>query len=207
MSEKHIPAALRRLVADRSMHCCEYCRTQAQYSADAFIVDHITPRSLGGSTTHDNLALCCYGCNQHKPRRTAAPDPVTDARVPLFHPPEHRWEEHFAQRLCVSNFSTNSEHTMVTNFFTLSPIGNTSPGTVFEQQAACVRSYLQPAGGWRRILSTRTEFLAYCAPSPLGGEGIKIMSRHIGLAIGVRSSPTSQCSSGQSTLTSSSTIQ
>jgi hypothetical protein len=96
MSEKYIPAELRRLVAERGMHCCEYCRAQVRYSADALTIDHITPRSLGGSTTHDNLALCCYGCNQHKSRRTAALDPVTEARVPLFHPREHRWEEHFA---------------------------------------------------------------------------------------------------------------
>jgi 5-methylcytosine-specific restriction endonuclease McrA len=90
MSERHIPAELRRLVAERGMHCGEYCRTQAQYSTDSFAVDHIIPRSLGGATTADNLALCCHGCNQHKSKRTAAPDPVTDALVPLFHPREQR---------------------------------------------------------------------------------------------------------------------
>ncbi|HEY7492482.1 MAG TPA: HNH endonuclease [Candidatus Tectomicrobia bacterium] len=59
-------------------------------------MDHIIPRSLGGSTTADKLALSCHGCNQHKPTRTAIPDPVTAALAPLFHPREHRWEEHFA---------------------------------------------------------------------------------------------------------------
>jgi hypothetical protein len=96
MSEKHIPAELRRLVVDRGQHCCEYCRTQARYSADSFTVDHIIPRSLGGLTTADNLALCCHGCNQHKSKRTAASDPVTDALVRLFHPRQQRWEAHFA---------------------------------------------------------------------------------------------------------------
>ena len=96
MSEKHIPAELRRLVADRSQHCCEYCRTQARYSSDSLTIDHITPRGLGGPTTADNLALCCYGCNQHKSTRLAAPDPVTDALALLFHPRQHRWEAHFA---------------------------------------------------------------------------------------------------------------
>ena len=96
MSERHIPAELRRLVADRGQHCCEYCRTQARYSADAFTVDHIIPRSLGGSTTADNLALCCHGCNQHKSRRTVAADPVTETLVRLFHPREQRWGAHFA---------------------------------------------------------------------------------------------------------------
>jgi hypothetical protein len=96
MSEKHIPAELRRLVADRAKHYCEYCRTQTQYSSDPFTVDHITPRSLGGLTTAENLALCCHGCNQHKSNRTSAPDPVTGSPVLLFHPREQRWDEHFA---------------------------------------------------------------------------------------------------------------
>jgi hypothetical protein len=96
MSERHIPAELRRLVADRGQHCCEYCRTQARYSADSFTVDHIIPRSLGESTTADNVALCCHGCNQPKSRRTVVADPVTETLVRLFHPREQRWGAHFA---------------------------------------------------------------------------------------------------------------
>ena len=96
MSERHIPAELRRLVADRGQHCCEYCRTQARYSADSFTVDHIIPRNLGGSTTADNLALCCHGCNQHKSRRAVVADPVTATLVRLFHRREQRWGAHFA---------------------------------------------------------------------------------------------------------------
>ena len=95
MSAQHIPAELRRLVADRGQHCCAYCRSQARYSADSCTVEHIIPRSLGGLTTADNLALCYHGCNQHTSRRTAAPDSVTDTLVPLFHPCEHHWEAHF----------------------------------------------------------------------------------------------------------------
>jgi len=96
MSERHIPAELRRLVANRGQQCCEYCRTQAQYSADSFTVDHIIPHSLGGSTTANNLALCRHGCNQHKSKRMVAADPVTAILVRLFHPREQRWETHFA---------------------------------------------------------------------------------------------------------------
>ena len=90
MSERHIPAELRRLVADRGQHCCEYCRTQARYSADSFTVDHIIPRSLGGSTTADNLTFCCRGCNQHTSKRTVVADPVTEILVRLLHPREQR---------------------------------------------------------------------------------------------------------------------
>ena len=95
MSEKYIPAELRRLVADRAREYCEYCRTQARYSADSFTVDHIMPRSRGGLTTADNLALSCHGCNQHKSMQISAPDPITGLPAPLFHPRKQGWNEHF----------------------------------------------------------------------------------------------------------------
>jgi len=96
MSEKHVPAELRRLVTERARNCCEYCRAQACYSADPITIDHIIPVSLGGLTVAENLALCCYGCNQCKAARIIAPDPVTGASAPLFHPRRQGWEEHFA---------------------------------------------------------------------------------------------------------------
>ena len=95
MSNKTIPADLRRLVADRGRYSCEYCRSQAHYSPDSLTIDHIKPISLDGATIADNLALSCYGCNQHKAARTTAPDPVTGSLVPLFHPRIQAWGEHF----------------------------------------------------------------------------------------------------------------
>ncbi len=88
MSEKYVPAKLRRLVTSRAQNCCEYCRTQARYSSDPFTIDHIIPFILGGLTVIFNLALCCYGCNQHKATRVSALDPVTGLSVPLFNPRE-----------------------------------------------------------------------------------------------------------------------
>jgi len=96
MSDKHIPAELRRLVKTRAGGCCEYCRSQAKYSADSFTVDHITPRSLGGATEADNLAHSCFGCNQHKAARREAADPATGSIEPLFNPRKQDWEGHFA---------------------------------------------------------------------------------------------------------------
>lgn len=92
----NLSAELRRLVAERAGRCCEYCRAQARYSSDSFTVDHITPRSLDGPTTAENLALCCHGCNQHKSDRIFAHDPVTGSLVRLFHSREQHWVEHFA---------------------------------------------------------------------------------------------------------------
>jgi hypothetical protein len=96
MSEQNITVGLRRLVANRAANCCEYCRTQACFSSDPFTMDHITPRSIGGPSRYENLALACHGCNQHKSKRTSALDPLTGLLVPLFHPREHGWDEHFA---------------------------------------------------------------------------------------------------------------
>lgn len=95
MSEKYVPADLRRLVTQRAKDCCEYCRTQARFSADPLTIDHIIPYSLGGPTTAENLALSCYGCNQHKSTRTSALDPATGLEAPLFHPRQQTWTEHF----------------------------------------------------------------------------------------------------------------
>ena len=95
MSE-YIPAQLRHLVLVRAANICEYCRAQAMYSSDPITVDHIIAQSLGGITTENNLACSCFGCNQHKAIRVMALDPTTALRVPLFHPRQQRWEEHFA---------------------------------------------------------------------------------------------------------------
>lgn len=95
MAEHYIPAELRRLVAERATHRCEYCRAPAAFSSDTFTCDHILPRSQGGLTTAENLALACYSCNQHKSARLSAIDPSTGATVRLFHPRLQQWQEHF----------------------------------------------------------------------------------------------------------------
>ena len=51
---------------------------------------------MGGPTELENLALACHGCNQHKGKQTSAQDPLTGILASLFHPREHRWDEHFA---------------------------------------------------------------------------------------------------------------
>ena len=95
MTEPYVSAQLRRLVTERAAECCEYCRCQAQYSAQSLSIDHIIPRQAGGLTQADNLALACQGCNGHKSTHTMALDPLTGLVTPLFHPRQQRWREHF----------------------------------------------------------------------------------------------------------------
>jgi hypothetical protein len=61
-----------------------------------FSVEHIEPRSRGGKTTQDNLALACQGCNNHKYTKTEGYDTVTGDIVLLYHPRRERWRDHFA---------------------------------------------------------------------------------------------------------------
>lgn len=93
---EHVSAALRRFVRTRAQGHCEYCQTPEAYAPQAFSVEHILPLSKRGTSTADNLALSCQGCNNHKFTRTRAIDPVTELTVALYHPRRQAWHEHFA---------------------------------------------------------------------------------------------------------------
>ena len=85
----------RREVIQRAQGRCEYCQSPAKYSTQTFALEHIIPRSQGGSTSLDNLALACQGCNNHKYNKIKSDDPVTNQLVELFHPRIQRWPDHF----------------------------------------------------------------------------------------------------------------
>ena len=60
-----------------------------------FSIEHIVPRSKGGSNVEENLAFSCQGCNGHKHTATQAIDPINGDRTPLYNPRIHEWHEHF----------------------------------------------------------------------------------------------------------------
>ena len=111
MSERRVTARQKAAVTERARNCCEYCRSQADFSPQTFSVEHIVPRQRGGPTTLENLALSCQACNNHKYTRTEGRDPVTGAVVSLFHPRQQRWRDHF---------SWNRDCTLIVD---LTPIG------------------------------------------------------------------------------------
>jgi len=96
MPEPRLSPSQRAAVIERAHGCCEYCRAQEHYSPDSFSVEHIIPLSKNGANDSANLAFACQGCNNRKYTATATPDPVTHQSVPLYHPRQHRWAEHFA---------------------------------------------------------------------------------------------------------------
>jgi hypothetical protein len=96
MPERGTTTRERRLVVERAAGRCEYCLSPVAYSPDPFAVEHIVPRSRGGSHRPLNLAYSCQGCNSYKYTSTTAADPVSGERAPLYHPRQHTWREHFA---------------------------------------------------------------------------------------------------------------
>ena len=90
-----VPEELSRAVRSRAGGRCQYCLMHESLQWATFHVEHIVPRSKGGETDSQNLALACPGCNLHKADKTTAIDPVTGEDVRLFHPIQQRWSEHF----------------------------------------------------------------------------------------------------------------
>lgn len=92
----YVPRRLVREVRDRALDLCEFCLLPQDSQEATFHVDHIEPRSRGGATTSDNLALACVSCSLHKAARHRASDPRTGKLVRLFNPRFDSWSDHFA---------------------------------------------------------------------------------------------------------------
>lgn len=75
----------RRNVFVRDGHRCQYCGSVR--AARELNVDHVTPVSLGGPSTWENVVCCCIPCNRRKGNRM--PD---EAGMRLLRPPKRpRW--------------------------------------------------------------------------------------------------------------------
>jgi hypothetical protein len=96
VTPRAISRAARHAVRERAFFCCEYCFSQEKYCPDPLSVEHIVPRASGGGNDIANLALACQGCNGRKHVSVSAIDPVTEREVPLYHPRQHVWSDHFA---------------------------------------------------------------------------------------------------------------
>lgn len=83
------------LIARRAGHRCEYCRAPEAVFNFPFEVEHIIPASRAGGDDEANLCLACRACNLRKSDRLVALDELSGVEVPLFHPRQQRWDEHF----------------------------------------------------------------------------------------------------------------
>ena len=96
MSKAYISRIFRQKTHERFDGCCAYCLTPEWIIGTAFTIDHIIPEALGGKTVLENLCLACFPCNLIKGTQTTAIDLQTEQHIPLFHPYQERWSDHFS---------------------------------------------------------------------------------------------------------------
>jgi len=88
--------AVREAVRSRALGRCEYCLASEALCGQHFELEHVVPRSVGGTGTLANLAFACRACNAYKGAATEAVDPHTGAIAALFNPRLDAWSDHFA---------------------------------------------------------------------------------------------------------------
>jgi hypothetical protein len=86
---------LRRQVAERAYHVCEYCLIHEDDTFWGCQVDHIISRKHGGASEFSNLAWACACCNNHKGSDIATLVGEPSQLVRLFHPRSDRWADCF----------------------------------------------------------------------------------------------------------------
>ncbi len=96
MSENRVTAQQKKIIVERAKGCCEYCLSQARFAMQSISVEHIIPKSKGGKTTLNNLALACQGCNNYKYNKTECHDPINNKLIALYNPRQQVWNQHFA---------------------------------------------------------------------------------------------------------------
>lgn len=79
----------RRNVFKRDHWACQYCGDQP--GSEELTIDHVIPRSQGGTSTWENCVLACIGCNTRKADRTPKQagmrlrkEPVRPAWKPIY---------------------------------------------------------------------------------------------------------------------------
>ena len=78
---RRLPLPLsRRTVLARDMFTCQYCGDRP--SKQELTIDHVVPRSRGGTTTWENVVAACGSCNRRKGDRL--PD---EARMAMLSKP------------------------------------------------------------------------------------------------------------------------
>jgi hypothetical protein len=91
----YISVELQRQIRSHFAHCCAYCLTAESLTATTFEFEHIVPLSRNGETNFENLCLACPSCNRYKAVRQTVTDPAAQAEVPIFHPQQQVWADHF----------------------------------------------------------------------------------------------------------------
>jgi 5-methylcytosine-specific restriction endonuclease McrA len=60
---------------------CVYC--EAKVTLNSFTIDHVLPRSQGGTSSWDNLVTSCQSCNNRKGNRRLKPNELAQMHHPF----------------------------------------------------------------------------------------------------------------------------
>ncbi len=71
----------RRNIFIRDKYKCQYC--YKKFSAKLLNIDHVIPRSRGGETSWENVALSCLKCNTKKAARTPQEAGMKLLKIPV----------------------------------------------------------------------------------------------------------------------------
>jgi hypothetical protein len=96
MTRRYIPKAVRERVRKAADNHCGYCQSRQKYVLGPLEIEHIIPRSHGGTDKEENLWLACRLCNSYKGAQCESIDPATGEKVLLYNPRKQNWSEHFA---------------------------------------------------------------------------------------------------------------
>lgn len=95
MSGSKVPDSVRQRIRESAQDRCGYCLCPQRVVPITFEIDHLIPRSKGGSDDESNLWLSCPLCNRYKGAQITAVDPESGETVALFNPRTQNWKEHF----------------------------------------------------------------------------------------------------------------
>jgi hypothetical protein len=95
MVRVYIPVEVDARIRSAARNRCGYCLSPQRLVMAHLEIEHIIPRSQGGSDEESNLWLSCPICNGHKSDKTSGSDPQTGKTVRLFNPRTQKWSEHF----------------------------------------------------------------------------------------------------------------
>jgi 5-methylcytosine-specific restriction endonuclease McrA len=76
--DAHSRKITRRAVFARDSWTCQYCGNER----GSLTVDHVVPRSKGGSSAWDNIVTCCAPCNRRKGDRLPTQAGMKPRRAP-----------------------------------------------------------------------------------------------------------------------------
>lgn len=92
---RYVSPEVRRLVASRAEHLCEYCLINEDDTFFGCEVEHIISLKHGGSSEPGNLAHACAFCNRHKGTDVGSISRQSGEFSRFSRPRTDRWADHF----------------------------------------------------------------------------------------------------------------